>query len=419
MSIRLENNSQTLCKTLFNKEAKEIFYQINIKEPKIKTQFVDECLMVSMRVCSALFQRDNALFLFSGAIAANEACPLYARRIIQIKSTYHLNTEEEKILFSQENRFLLLSLFLNTILLSDINNCFKKVFEETMKELAIKPPIPKKHFNTFIQDPGKCREYAARIAYNTLFESHMRQSLLESNLTDPLYAELSKLSEEDLIKTYPNFRNQKLYTYPAFGMLVFLAKKIQEEKITVILKVKIITKNGVAGILTKKFGDGTGKTPALILDGIGTDGSFGIPYYRQKGQECPQNYFRYDNTKLLHDKDKPCFFCKHDPNPEILKIFEERFISATKDFQSLFYALASDSIDQENHSLQEKQKYPALYKLIQEMQPKVVELGLKADKPLAFSIVTAHVNSVEREDNKEFYLDKVPESFVEQFSKFG
>ena len=404
--------TSTLCKNLFNQEAKDIFHMVNIKDKQAKGRYIDACLALSMRVCSTLFERDDALFLFSGAIAANEACPLYARRIIQVKSTYHLKTAEERLLFTPDNRFLLLSLFLNTILLSDINNCFRKVFEKTMQDLGIKPLLPQKHFHSFLQDEGKSRERASRLAYNQLFETHMKQSLMESNLTDPIYAELHALSQEDLIQTYRSFRNQKLYTFPTFGMLVFLAKKIKEEEITVILKVKIITKNGVEGILAKKFGKGTGKTPAIVLDGMGTDGSFGISYYRQEGQTCPSNYFRYDNPRLLHDPEKPCFYCKHSPehNPEIMRIFEERFQKATEDFETLFYVLASDT----DVPLT---AYPALFSLMQEMQPKVEELGLSADKPLAFSIATAHVNSVENEENSAFFLDKVPEKYVEEVLK--
>lgn len=407
------SNAQTLCKTLFGCEAKEIFYMTKIKDERAKSQFIDECLKVSMRVCSALFQRDDALFLFSGAIAANEGCPLYARRIIQIKLGYHLKSEEEKILFTPENRFLLLSLFLNTILLSHINNCFRKVFEKTMKELDINPPTPKKHFNDFIQDPGRCREKASRLAYNELFKTHMKQSLSESDLTDPLLAELEGLSQEDLMQTY---KDQKLYTFPPFGMLVFLAKKIKEEEITVILKVKIITKDGVEGILTKKFGEGTGKTPAIVLDGIGTDGSFGIPFYRKKGMDCPNNYFRHDNPRLLHDKETSCFYCRRNPehNPQIMRIFEERFQKATEDIELLFYALASDSVFSDDPFLQNDQKYPALFKLLLEIHPRVEELGLEADTPLAFSIATAHVGTVESEENEEFYLDKVPARFAEE-----
>ncbi len=406
------------CNALFNQEAEQIFYRIPIKDRDAKRKFVDQCLEVSMRVCSALFERDDALFLFSGAIAANEACPLYAYRIIKIKRGYDLKTTDEKLEFTKENCFLLLSLFLNTILLSDINNCFIKVFGQAIEKLKIDPPTPKKHFKTFLLDEGKYRETASRAAYNVLFESFVKQILFESSMKEPLNLELSELAKEDLKIKYPNFRNLSLYTYPIAGILIYLSKKIEEDGITLIIKIKIITQKGVEGVLVRKFGNAEGKAPVLVLSGIGTDGSFGIPNYRQKGQSCPNNYFRYEDPKRLHAKTEPCFFCKLNPESDtsLLNLFQQRVNQATEDFQTLFYALAVDSVLSDERFrpyFNREDKYPVLAEIFQTMQPKIHELGLSMEQPLAFSIVTAHVNSAEREESSGFYLDKVPKSHIE------
>ena len=112
--------------------------------------------------------KDNTLPIYSAA-AGNEGCHLYGYRIVQLKRHYHEKSVEEKLAMNEDNRFLLLSFFLSFILLSDVNQCFIKVFRETMKELGLKEPTPKKYFNAFLLDEGKRREEASRMAYNTQF----------------------------------------------------------------------------------------------------------------------------------------------------------------------------------------------------------------------------------------------------------
>ena len=86
---------------------------------------------------------------------------------------------------NEDNRFLLLSFFLSFILLSDVNQCFIKVFRETMKELGLKEPTPKKYFNAFLLDEGKRREEASRMAYNTQFTSYMKEMLKNTETKIP------------------------------------------------------------------------------------------------------------------------------------------------------------------------------------------------------------------------------------------
>lgn len=393
-----DNNNLTCCQILFGAKA-EAFHNIQMKGGKDKSIFIDQCLEISMKVSSALFQKENTLPLFSGAIAANEACPFYCYRIIKLKQTYHLKSDREKLEMSPDNCFLLLSLFLNSILLSDINKCFKKVFNEQIKALALKPPAPKRYFKAFLQDEGKVRERLAREAYGRLFETYLKEKLLEQN--HPLLNELYKLSQEDLLMTYPNFKNVKVYTYPIFGLLIYMAERCEQEQIPVIVKIKVITKQGVEGFLSKKFGNAKERDPAIIFNGIVTDGSFDLSYYRSKGQKCPHNFFQYDDKNRLHNQQETCFFCqpKSATDPSLLKNYQEKFDLVTQDLKKMIYLLAADSLE----DVDRLKGYPELLKFYLEMKPEV-------DK-LSFAIATAHTNSIFLEQNR-FHLDSPPKEIV-------
>lgn len=427
MTVTSTNNNnhaqETICKVLFNKEAEEIFDYTGISGQKKKRIFIDECLRISMRVCSALFKRDDALALFSHSLALNEACLFYSYRVVKLKASYHLLSEEERLKMTPDNCFLLLQFFLNNVLLQDINQCFCKVFKKTMNDLNIPVPKPKKYFKIFLQDPANRRLRAALMAYNVLFKTHLQETLAKSNFNDPVYAELYELSKENLIIEYGKTKKIALYSYPLFGLLVLSYKKIQEDQVSLMIKVKVITKEGVEGVLVKKFGQAMGNQPVLVFDAIGTDGSFGVPHYRDKGQECLHNYFRYDRkmSNLLHDEKKTCFYCHPNPkrDPAILEQFQERLNNGTEDLETLFYALGADAglVESSEHYLaffNNEKKYPKLSKIFQDMRSKIIELGLHMNKPLAFAVATAHINTAAREDNDRFYLDRVPESYVEE-----
>ena len=104
--------------------------------------------------------------------------------------------------------------------------------------------------------------------------------LKNTEAKDPVYAELCSIGHENLIKEAKTYRKTSLYTYPTFPALVFLQKKIAEEEIPFIIKIKILNKDGVIGILSKTVGNVKEGDPILVFEGIGTDGSINVPTFR-------------------------------------------------------------------------------------------------------------------------------------------
>lgn len=417
----IENNSQINCRNLFNKDSKEIFSNVKINDRRDHQKYIDSCLQLSMKVCSLLFEREDALIFFSCAVAANEACPLYTYRLVTIKETYAQKTEEEKLNSSEENRFLLLSLFLNTILLSGQPLSLVKVFSKVIKENKLIRPGRNPRFHEFLHDDGKMREYASRKAYNELFETYMKNKLSELSLHSPVFKDLDLLAQQNLTITYPNFRHQKLYTYPIFGILMFLVKEIEEDKLGVIVRIKVITQEGVTGYIKGTIGKIKNvSSPVMVLNGIATDGSFGIGDYRMKGQSCPHNYFHYESQRLLHAQNENCFFCKEHPasTSNLLSQIEESCSKVLANPKELFYAFAVDSIisDPELYrAVSESEKFPELKNIIHEYKPKVMDLGLSSNKPTTFSVATVHLSTLQMEEKRDFYLDVTPKEFTKGF----
>lgn len=402
--------TQTSCHFLFGGEA-DIFENIKMKPIETKRAFIDESLKVLMKVNLAFFKQGNTLPFYS-CRAFNEGCHLYSRQIIQLKN------KPEETLTEEEQRFLHLTFFLSFILLADMK-LFIKTIKNAMEVLQLQAPLPHKQFDLFLLDEGKRRETASRIALNKIyFEPYMKRVFVQSAEENVLYSELNLLaSSENLMKESHNFRSVKLYTYPTFPALVFIVDRIFKENIPFVIKVKILTKEGVAGTIVKVFGEARNQDPVLVLEGIGTD-AYTIPFCREKAQGCPRYYRRYPEVRKRHPESKTCFLCH--PAPEevkgaLLAPFYERFKIATESISTLFYAFGVDATEKHQRPFFENQdKYPMLTQIFRETEPKVDKLGLGMERPIAFSLCHAHVNTFEKASQEMLFMDTPPEEFLQR-----
>lgn len=405
------------CEYLFGKNAVEVFYNNNGKGAAEKTAFIDECLDLMMRINEYILTHKNGFVLIDPK-ASNNQCHLYALRAAQIQAAYSAKTEEERFAQTEENRFLHLSLFLSYSLAGDADHLIE-VVKKTIHAMGVKKPRQYQRFEAFLRDKDKLLEKAARKALNRVFEQHLKEVLAQPSEENPrLRAELLQLAQENLqITSGSKARASTLYTYPKFAGVVHLVDVIAKEKIPFVIKVKVITKDGVAETPITAFrGEIQDDTPVLVFEGIATDGSFPFAYCRKEAKKCPSYFFRNNKAEDLHADGKNCFFCKKTTVD--IEPYRQRLQQVMESSREMFYALGADFIMQNQKVFQPlfamPEKYPLLSEMFTEAISKIEELGLGMLNPKTFTVCHVRMDTGVHALSDQLVIERSPQVFLKE-----
>jgi hypothetical protein len=414
-NVRLDSTS--LCHHLFGGEAETIFDNLkNFKNPKEKREFVDECLKISRVVHLYLLRQSNALPLLD-AKSLNDQCHLFSLRSIQITKLYDQLTESQKLERNEINRFFQLVCFLSFPLIMDMN-VYVKTFEETMDKMGLKAPLPKRRFIAYLRDEGKCREVAAQKALNRVFESYIKTTLALPQYEDnPVMREINNIAHQNL-QMKPNERAQTgtLYTLPKLAGVVFLEDALRQEKIGVVFKVKIVTKDGVAGPIVQATQELQDDDRVLVFEAFAAE-DISISKCKQEAKGCPTYFHRSPDIKQRHPLTEKCFYCKKNQTLD-LQPYRDRLKTVMQSPKELLYALGADfTVQVQNEAaaplLEKTREFPLLIDIFQKGVKHAQQNGLNMLRPTTFSPVHVYPDVASHALNeKEFQLDLPPEEFL-------
>lgn len=407
---------ESTCKFLFGQEANEIFSNLKFVDSQDKEKFVERCLDLTMRVNVYILTRKEGFFLID-PMTFNNQCHLYAFRAAQIMKNYPSKTEEEKLAKTEENRLLHLSFFLSFPLLSH-TALFIKTAQKALKEMGETAISPKKKFEAFLRDEGKCREKAARKALNAIFENSLKETLALTQGESPLHADLFKIAHENLQlqkECMGRHSPGTFYTYPKFAGVVHMVDCLAKEKIAFVMKVKVITAQGT-GTIMQASDEIREKDPVIIFEAVATDGLHTIPYIKEEARRCPTYFYQHPEKNKLHPNKADCFFCKTTPID--LEPFRRHLQAMMRVPADMLHALGAHFTLNVQHDFQSffnnQEKYPQLSSLFQEAISKMYELGLASSHPQAFSMCHVHVDTAAQAFSANLQLDASPEVFLKQ-----
>lgn len=425
------NGDVSVCKYLFNCEAAEIFKSDKFRgSEEGKSNLVEESLELLMKVNRYLLSQESAFALLD-PVTYNNQCHLFALRAAQIQKKYRGKSDEEKCDRNEENRFLHLSLFLSYSLRSDKNTLISLI-KQTMQKLNIKTALTQDHI-TFMRDDSCIREKIARVALITLFKDSLQTSLALNAEQTPLYRELSILSKEEEALTI-EAKGQALYTYPKLAGVVHFVDEMAKEDIPLIVKVKVLTQQGAAGVIVQSSREVEDHEPVIVLEGFATDGSEFIPFIKDpmtkqfvkepftlpKCQECAvkcNEYFhRHVSSKVRHPSNEKCFYCTQAPVND-LSAYQEKISLAMESPEMMLKALGADFIEkvqsQFKSYFENTEKYPLLSRLFAESKPLAQKLELDMNHPTAFSACHAYVDIGYCGKSNALQLDMTHQKFLQ------
>lgn len=345
-------NITSTCHYLFNREAKELF-------PNEDEEFVEESLKKIVEVIDNLIaSRPEALFIFD-PMGFNNQCHLYALFVAQ----------------GSNRKFLYLSVFLSYAFLAD-----SKLFEKMIcKELK----APSKEFRLFLKDVEGVRTRAARAALNVLFEQHLKETLCAET-------ELANLAGENLqLKD----GNESLYTFPKFAGVVFLIDAIRSEKIPLIFKVKVMTKEGnstfsYASCDVQKLDPAT---PVIVFEMIATGEGLSYLECHEIAKKCFYHCRRNIRSKDRHKQNESCHFCS--PKKVDVIPFKNRLLPIIERTDEMLLALGADFILQKQGTFlpffSDEDKFPELTALFKKSVPDIEKFGLSRSEQL--NLTVSHV----------------------------
>lgn len=408
-------NSESTCKYLFGKEASQLFNNnIKFQTPQEKKEFIDHCLQVSMEINLFLLEKKDSFFLLDPVSFTNQ-CHLFSLKAARLLKGFSEKSTEQKLERSEENRFLHLSLFLSYSFINN-PNLYVSVVKEALKTSGIQAPKPNKKFFLFLMDEGKYREKATRIALNDLFESSLKQSLSSAKEESGLYLDLFNIANEELrIETNHRFK-EKVYTFPKFAGVAYMIDLLAKEKIAFVIKVKVVSKEGVAGRITIPSRAIDTDEPVLVFESIATDGTLTLEECSERAKECPNYFYRDSNKNVRHKESDSCFFCKE--NEKDLTPYITKVNTVMAEPENMFYALGADFVVHMQNSFvpmfQDEKKYPSLAPLFQKAVPKIKELGLDMTAPTTFSVCHVHTDTAAHALENTLLLDCPPELLLKK-----
>lgn len=198
--MSLTVNHTTACHYLFNKSAEEIF-----PPHPYSSEFINKSLEMMMRINRLMFSKEEAHFLLDPT-AFNNQCHLYAliaaQKIqeLRVVASFSMPIKACRLIedYCFDQRFLHLAMLLSYAFLTDLN-LLEKLVEKSVPELEEPLEIPKKVFIKFLKDPitVKAITRTGRLALNVLFKEHLISTF--NARQEPLYQELSRLAQENLL----------------------------------------------------------------------------------------------------------------------------------------------------------------------------------------------------------------------------
>ena len=105
------------------------------------------------------------------------------------------------------------------------------------------------------------------MAFINLFKNNLQTSLEKDINRKPLlYRELTRLAQDEQAITIASKRQvHGVYTYPKFPGVAFFVDQLAKEKIPFIVKVKVLTQEGAAGIVVVPSREIDDNEPVVVL----------------------------------------------------------------------------------------------------------------------------------------------------------
>jgi hypothetical protein len=404
------------CQFLFGKEAEEIYKNIKVPKGMDKKTFIERCLDLTMKAHTYLFAHHDGILLLDPR-AYNKQCQLYALRACQINGRYKQLPESEKMNKNEENRFLHLGFFINYAFREPEN--YVNTVLSTLHRMRICPEneVALRHFVQFLRDGDKCRAFAARTAFNQVFEMNIKASLSKIQGESPLCKELAQLAQEDLQVDGTSLSDKmgKLYTYPKLPGLSYMLQTMAQEKISMVFKIKVCTKDGCGGMVSQSSGPVDKDSSVVVFTGFATDGSFSVKDCMDQAKRCPTYLYRnHSDPTERHASHDKCFYCT--PIEMDLQPYQEHLNKVMAASQEVLLALGSEFMYKEQQSLlqffKDSKKYPLLSKMYEDNLDKVKMLELGNKTMRTFAIYHTISETGRNAASNEFPLDLNPEAFL-------
>lgn len=362
-------NQISACQYLFDQEPKTAF-------PQLKADFVNESLKTIMKIVDHLvISNPEALFLFDPA-SCNNQCHLFSLINAQLVNQA-MGIQQDK---TPDKRFIYLSFFLSHAFLTN-SKLTEKVACKALKAMHEKEPS--KEFCSFIKDSDGNSLRAARAAINKLFTEHIQKILSEDE--KPLYKELSALAKKDL-KLISSNRKETVYTLPKFAGVTYFVDAIFKEKISLMFKVKVVTKEG-NGIFTHMT-QTVPSAPVVVFEMVATDGSLSFNELQKTAKKCPSFFQRNIKQNERHKDTDSCQFCA--PQQINVDTYHEKLQPIFERSSEMLLALGADFVLQCQESFikffNDTTDFPELTGLFKKSVVNIQEFCLSMDKPLSMSV---------------------------------
>jgi hypothetical protein len=354
--------SKSICFYLFGKEANELF-------PKEDEAFVNESFAKVMHAVDDLVASKRESLILFDPTAFNNQCHLYALLAAQGK----------------EKKFFYLSFFL----------CYGFLADATLMEKVVK--AEGKEFKRFLRDTEGVRANAARSALNCLFEEQMKET------SD---SELCALANEDLQLTYKG--KEQLYTFPKFAGVVYLIDAVAKDKIPLVFKVKVVTKEGTGSFSFSKHDIQKldPAAPAIVFEMMATGEELSYLECHDIAVKCFNHSRRNIRSKDRHPSKADCLFCS--PKRVDVAPFKERFIPILEETEEMLLALGADFTIQKQESFLpffKMEKYPRLMALFQRAVPKIQDCFLSRNKSMNLTVSHVYADCAKYAAGEELIID--------------
>lgn len=397
------------CQYLFGKSSKEIF-------PNYSEEFVNQSLDTIMRtnICFLSKQEGDAFPIIDPA-AFNNQCHLYAMMAAKIKETFKQNSNEEKLAYTDQNRFLHLSFILSYTFINE-RNLICKLVDKAEKDGMLAQPKQKKLFQLFVKDCEGVMVKTARKALNEVFEKTFKEEFFAKKDLSPLNHEIYSLSQEDLFLLPDSWNAHKkdiapLYTIPKLASVAYMIN----EKMPIIIKSIVVTKEGVEK-LTYQSRDMNEDESVLVVEALTSD-YLSVNEFVKQASQCSSYFFRNASSKHRHAATEECLFCRKEiANIEKLKPL---FDKAVQNLFRTFCALGADFVRIMQPQFQakyfeDKEKYPLLTEIFQKACEDIELLNVDMKKPLAFSVLHFYADSAKNARKTKMRIEHSPEEFLKE-----